>query len=70
MSCSYQQAQYGFIHDAVLEALTCGNTQISVQSLCTAVATLSKKDAKLGKTGFERHFQVSKVCCIEGDCLL
>ncbi|XP_062509482.1 receptor-type tyrosine-protein phosphatase epsilon-like [Corticium candelabrum] len=52
------EAQYGFIHDAVLEALTCGNTQIPVQNLRTAVAKLSKKDAKSGKTGFERHFQV------------
>ncbi|XP_062509499.1 receptor-type tyrosine-protein phosphatase F-like isoform X2 [Corticium candelabrum] len=52
------EAQYGFIHDAVLEALTCGNTQIPVQNLRTAVAKLSKKDAKTGKTGFECHFQV------------
>ena len=65
MSCHYQQAQYGFIHDAVLEALTCGNTQIPVQNLRTAIAKLSKKDAMSGKTGFERHFEVSKVCYIE-----
>jgi netrin-G3 ligand len=52
------EAQYSFIHDAVLEALVCGNTQIPVESLRVAVSKLSKRNEKSQKTGYDGHFEV------------
>ncbi|XP_065834681.1 receptor-type tyrosine-protein phosphatase S-like isoform X3 [Oscarella lobularis] len=51
------EAQYVFIHVALLEAVLCGNTQIAAQDLRSAYSKLTKKDKK-DRTGFERQFLV------------
>jgi len=50
--------QYIFIHDAVLEALVCGNTQVPAPELYSTIERLSEWDPKSGKTGFETQFHV------------
>ena len=52
------QDQYVFIHDAVLESLTCGNTQIPASGLTNAIEKLKEKDSETGRTGFETQFHV------------
>ena len=53
-----------FIHDVVLESLTCGNTQIDANNLTSTVARLGKKDEQTGKTGFETQFNVRAPTCL------
>ena len=50
-----------FLHDAVLEALMCGDTSIAapVKDAKEKVAELAKVDPKTGKTGFETQFEVT-----------
>jgi protein tyrosine phosphatase len=45
------------IHDAILEAVTCGDTQIESGNLRTQLNKLQRKD-QLGKTGLELQFAV------------
>ena len=47
-----------FIHDAVLESLICGTTQINAADLKSAIAELGEKDEQSGKNGFETQFNV------------
>ena len=55
------QDQYAFIHDAVLETLICGDTQIPSSDFLRALDELKKVDKHFnGKTGFEKQFQASK----------
>ena len=49
-----------FIHDAVMEAVVCGKTEIPVHNLHNVVAKMSKKDPKSNLSGFENHFKVSR----------
>ena len=59
------QDQYVFIHDAVLESLTCGDTQIPASGLAGAIEKLKQKDSETGMTGFETQFHVCVSClCI------
>ena len=53
------QDQYVFIHDAVLESLTCGDTQIPASGLTSAIEKLKQKDRETGRTGFDTQFHVS-----------
>ena len=55
---SLPQDQYVFIHDAVLESLTCGDTQILASGLSGAIKKLKEKDRETGRTGFETQFHV------------
>ena len=50
-----------FLHDALLEALMCGDTSIAapVKDAKEKVAELAKVDPKTGKTGFETQFEVA-----------
>ena len=59
------QDQYVFIHDAVLESLTCGDTQIPASGLSSAIKKLKEKDRVTGRTGFETQFHVSSFKCLE-----
>jgi len=52
------QEQYVFIHDAVLESLICGDTQIPASGLIGAIEKLKQKDSETGRTGFETQFHV------------
>ena len=58
------QDQYVFIHDAVLESLTCGDTQIPASGLAGAIEKLKQKDSETGRTGFETQFHVWSCLCI------
>ena len=49
-----------FIHDAILEQVTCGDTQISAGQLRSAVQNLTKIDQLTFKTGLQTQFEVSR----------
>ena len=53
------QDQYALIHDAVLEAVICGDTHIDTSDLRKAMDRLTKNDKNhSGKSGFEKQFEV------------
>ena len=54
------QAQYVFIHDALNELITCGETELSANALRAKVHHLSKIIPGKGVTGFVHLFQVQK----------
>ena len=59
----YLQDQYAFIHDAVLETLICGDTQIPASDIRRALDRLKKTDKNFdGMTGFHKQFQVQQYC--------
>ena len=47
-----------FIHDAILESVTCGDTQISASSLKANIAKMKKSDNKNQPQGFKHQFKV------------
>ena len=51
------QEQYIFIHDAILEAVTCGDTQISASNLRRSIQKLSHRHPETNFTGFESQFK-------------
>ena len=51
------QEQYIFIHDAILEAVTCGDTQISASNLRRSIQKLSYSDPETNYIGFESQFK-------------
>ena len=53
-----QQDQYMFIHDAILESVTCGDTQIDSGRLRKALAQLQVRD-ETGRSGLDLQFSVS-----------
>ena len=57
---TYTKDQYIFIHDAILESVTCGDTRINASELRTALHTL-KNRTHSRQTGFENQFGVSCV---------
>ena len=57
------QDQYTFIHDVVLESVTCGDTQISTARMRHTTDKMHTRDHFTGKTGFEAQFEVSKFVC-------
>ena len=52
------QEQFTFIHDAILESVTCGDTQISTTNLRANIIKMKKKDDKNQPHGFKYQFQV------------
>lgn len=54
------EEQYIFIHDALLEAVTCGETEVPVRSLPMHIQQLSQMDPGLTVTGMELEFKVKK----------
>lgn len=50
------QAQYAFIHDAIDEYITCGETAVSVTNMRIALSKLGKTEAT--KTGYQEQFEV------------
>ena len=58
------QDQYASIHDAVLETLTCGDTQIPTSDVRRSLDQLRKADKNFeGMTGFHKQFQVQQQFC-------
>ena len=52
------QNQFAFIHDVILESVTCGDTQINSGDLRFTIAQMRTKQKETGKTGFEIQFEV------------
>ena len=52
------QNQYILVHDAILESVTCGDTQIETFSLRVAMRRLNERSLQ-GETGFQQQFSVS-----------
>ena len=59
----YMQDQFTFIHDAILESVTCGDTQILATNLRT---TIAKNDSKNQPHGFQYQFKVCRFCMVRG----
>ena len=55
--CMVYQEQYIFIHDAILEAMTCGDTQINASDLRRSIQKLGQRDPETRLTGFESQFK-------------
>ena len=51
--------QYIFIHDALLEAVTCGNTEVPARSLSPHIQKLMQPEPGETVTGMELEFKVS-----------
>ncbi|XP_048019498.1 receptor-type tyrosine-protein phosphatase S isoform X6 [Megalobrama amblycephala] len=49
--------QYGFIHEALLEAVACGNTEVAARSLYSYIQTLSQVEAGEHVSGMELEFK-------------
>ena len=47
-----------FIHDALDELITCGETAFNVQNLRVKVSRMSKVTPGTNKTGFQEQFKV------------
>lgn len=51
--------QYIFIHDALLEAVICGNTEVAARNLHTHIQKLMLPETGENITGMELEFKVS-----------
>ena len=47
-----------FIHDAILESVTCGDTQIAATNLKDSITKMKKHDSKNKPHGFKYQFKV------------
>ena len=56
----YLQLQYVFLHDAILEGVTSGTTEVKVGKLTEKFAELEQEDED-GETGFQKEYSVN--CC-------
>ena len=52
------QNQFIFIHDVILESVTCGDTQINSGDLRSTMAQMKRADKNIRKTTFENQFEV------------
>ena len=60
-----------FIHDALDELITCGQTAIQAPELREELILLNKVDPMNMMTGFEQQFQVPLLCLTSwGGCVL
>lgn len=50
--------QYIFIHDALLEAVTCGNTEVPARNLYSYIQRLTQIEPGENVTGMELEFKV------------
>ena len=58
INCWLIQEQYVFIHDAILESVTCGDTEISSANLRLVLQKMSKVNPKDNATSFQTQFKV------------
>jgi len=56
--CVCVQEQYIFLHDAILESMTCGDTQIGASGLRFALRKYGKVDAETGLDVYQAQFNV------------
>jgi hypothetical protein len=59
------QGQYVFLHDAILEGYTSGDTEIVVGKLTKRMTELEALDDE-GISGFRKEFEVSDVLILQG----
>ena len=52
-----QQVQYAFIHDALSDYITCGDTSVIAHKLRFVIGDMEKKDES-GQSGFDKQFEV------------
>ena len=52
------QVQYNFIHDALDELITCGETEMAATDLRIRINKLYRSTGASGMTGFQQQFQV------------
>lgn len=55
--------QYIFIHDALLEAVTCGNTEVPARNLYSYIQRLTQIEPGENVTGMEVEFKVRTNMC-------
>ena len=55
------QDQYAFIHDALSDYITCGDTSMMAHELRCVIVDMKKMDGT-GKSGFENQFEVRLLC--------
>ena len=55
---SLVQEQYVFLHQAVMEALSCGNTEVAPQDLRITMNKLARTKNSSKQTGYEQEFKV------------
>ena len=55
---SIVQVQFVFIHDAILESVTCGDTQIAATNLRVAIIKVKKRDHQNQLIAFQHQFKV------------
>lgn len=53
--------QYIFIHDALLEAVTCGNTEVPARNLFSYIQRLTQIEPGENVTGMEVEFKVRTI---------
>ena len=58
--CYPTQDQFMFIHDAILESVTCGDTQIAATNLRSSLNRMKKKDPLNQLNAFQHQFQVKQ----------
>ena len=58
LSLSPAQAQYVFLHDAILEGVTSGTTEVKVEKQAEKCRELKKEDEE-GESGFQKEYSVS-----------
>ena len=56
--------QYVFIHDALVEAIRSGNTEVPARSLYAHLQLLSCMDAGKSCSGIELEFKVTGASCV------
>lgn len=60
--------QYIFIHDALLEAVTCGNTEVPARNLYSYIQRLTQIEPGENVTGMELEFKVRTIHHVPEDC--
>ena len=53
-----------FIHDAILENVVCGDTQVSADNLRTALRKMEAKNPNTHKSPLQEQFEVRVSMCI------
>ena len=48
------------MHEAILDAITCGNTEINVQDVRLSLNKLAVVNQQQGKTGYQIEFEVKE----------
>ena len=62
------QDQYVFIHDALCDYITCGDTSVPAHELKAAIATFMRVNKNTKMTGFQEQFDVRTISSIMLSC--